>query len=54
MNECEQQKQHQDDGDYLLRTFDFEAIKADFQSELCTLKSLLAFFVLFHVRHHKM
>ena len=28
--------------------------KDDFQSVLCTLKSLFTNFVLFHVRHHKM
>ena len=29
-------------------------LKADFQSVLCTLESLFMFFVLLHVRHHKM
>ena len=30
------------------------AVKADFQSVLRTLESLFMFFVLVHVRHHKM
>ena len=29
-------------------------LKADFQAVLYTLKSLFAFFVCFHVKHHKM
>ena len=34
--------------------YNYLLLKDDFQSVLQTLESLFAFFVLFHVRHHKM